>query len=88
MAFNDLQIPLVDQTGNSAGRLSGLTIDASGAVTGATASLAVTELTVTTLNVTTIVPATPANVPLTTPDVQDVIDALIALGLVEQSDPA
>lgn len=28
----------------------------------------------------------PANVPLTTPTVQDVIDALIALGLVEQSD--
>ena len=28
----------------------------------------------------------PANVPLTTPSVQDVIDALIALGLVEQSD--
>jgi hypothetical protein len=26
------------------------------------------------------------NVPLTTPDVQDVIDALVNLGLVEQSD--
>ena len=31
---------------------------------------------------------TPANVPLTTPSVQDIIDALVALGLVEQSDPA
>lgn len=30
--------------------------------------------------------AAPANVPLTTPSTQDVIDALIALGLVEQSD--
>lgn len=28
----------------------------------------------------------PANVPLTTPSVQDVIDALVELGLVEQSD--
>jgi hypothetical protein len=29
----------------------------------------------------------PANVPLTSPEVQDVIDALVLLGLVEQSDP-
>lgn len=28
----------------------------------------------------------PENVPLTTPTVQDVIDALVALGIVEQSD--
>lgn len=28
----------------------------------------------------------PENVPLTSPTVQDVIDALVALGLVEQSD--
>jgi hypothetical protein len=31
-------------------------------------------------------PIAQPNVPLTTPSVQDVIDALIALGLVEQSD--
>lgn len=30
--------------------------------------------------------AAPANVPLTTPSVQNVIDALVLLGLVEQSD--
>jgi hypothetical protein len=31
-------------------------------------------------------PVSQPNVPLTTPSVQDVIDALVALGLVEQSD--
>lgn len=33
-----------------------------------------------------VTPVVQQNVPLTTPTVQDVIDALVALGLVEQSD--
>jgi len=38
-------------------------------------------------DVVTALPAgSPANVPLTNPGVQDVIDALVLLGLVEQSD--